>query len=474
MPDGLENKTLEFIRRNGIFADAGGILVAVSGGADSIALLHVLRTLQTQGRLSSTLVCGHVNHQLRGEAGDADERFVVEQAKAMALPAVTRTVDVRSHAQTHRLSIETAARQLRLAALEQIARERGCSWIATGHQKNDNAETIIHRLLRGTGFRGLAGIRPIRRIAEDLSLARPLLCATRDEILRYLDEHNLSWREDLTNVDTAYARNYIRHRLLPSLRQESRTSLVEDLSLLGESAGRLHDRVHREAKQAWAKTVETGSDEVRIEASRLFSLPEPVAIELIRQMLVHLGCGERDLTERHYRAVLQLAREGAAGQGLSLPGGFEARCDRRQITFRRRSPATDTQSEPCVLTIPGAARFGGYLIDAKILHCSEVNLERIAEGRNPFCERLDWDQIRPPVLARVRQPGDRFQPLGQAGVQKVGKFLTAAKIPRNVRDRTIVFSDREKILWICPARIAQPARITGQTQRVLELTVRRV
>jgi tRNA(Ile)-lysidine synthase len=474
VPDSLENKVFEFIRLNGLFADAGGILIAVSGGADSISLLHVLKMFQAEGHLSSPLVCGHVNHRLRGQAGDADERFVIEQAKALGLPVVTRSVDVRSHARTHKLSLETAARQLRLASLGETAREQDCSWIVTGHQKNDNAETVVHRLHRGTGFRGLAGIRPIRQIAENLSLARPLLCVTRDEIMQYLRGHNLPWREDLTNVHTVYTRNYIRHRLLPLLQQESRGSIIETLSQLAVSAGRLYDRIQQEAKQAWATMVQAEADEVRIAASQLALLPKPVAIELIRIALVDLGCGERAITEHHYRAVLQLARGRTTGEGVSLPNGFEARSDYGRIVLSRRTPRAGTmQNTLCTtLVIPGETRFAGYEIDARILTRDEVDLARIATDKNLFCEYLDWDPIRPPILVRRRQPGDQFQPLGQRSVQKVGKFLTAARVPHNVRERTLVFGDQDGILWVCPIRISEPAKITDTTQRVLRLTVR--
>ena len=505
----MEKKVAEFIRLHEIFARAEGILVAVSGGADSVSLLHVLKALRTAGTLRTNLVCAHINHRLRGKAGEADERFVVEQASEMGLPVVTRAVDVREHARMRKLSIETAARQLRLAALGEIAREHGCSWIAAGHQKNDNAETVVHRLRRGTGFRGLAGIRPVRPLADDLWLARPLLCVTREEIVRYLRERGLSWREDHTNIDIAYTRNYIRHRLLPLLQRESQAPLVEELADLATSAGRLYDRIQREAQEAWAAIVQPGGDEVRIEASRLASLPELVAVELIRRALVSLGCGERDLTERHYRGVLELAEQ----QRTSLPGGLTARCTSGRIVLNREGPTNNSdpaggwhgqtclavslgsaapfeaaQSNkfdrgtrlwdavkspaPCVLTIPGRTQFLGYEIEARILGRDEIDVTKIAGDKSPFCEYLDWDRIQPPVVVRPRRPGDRFRPLGLDAEKKVGKFLTTAKMSRQSRGRVIVFADREQILWVCPVRIAEPVKVTDETHNVLELTVR--
>jgi tRNA(Ile)-lysidine synthase len=470
----LEKTVSEFIRRHAMFADARGVLIAVSGGADSVALMHVLASLHAGGDLAGRLVCGHVNHRLREQA-DGDKRFVVDQAAGLGLPVVARTVDVRSHAEANGLSIETAARQLRLAALDEIAREQGCSWIATGHQKNDTGETVIHRLRRGTGFRGLAGIHPVRKLTENLLLASPLLCVARDEIARFLRERNLPWREDPTNADLAYTRNYIRHRLLPSLQPQSHRPLVEDLSELAAAAGRLYDRVQREAEHAASLTAQVETDKALLDASKLTSLPEIVAVEVIRRTLACLGCGERDLTERHYRAILQSARPDSGVGAVSLPGGFVARPDRGWIVLRKCSGASQPVvcDQESTLTIPGRTCFAGYEIEAEVLNRGEIDPTKLTADKDPFCEHLDWDRIRPPVVVRPRRPGDRFQPLGLDAVKKVGKFLTAAATPRDVRDRTLLFADREKILWVCPIRMAEPVKITATTRRVLRLTVRR-
>jgi tRNA(Ile)-lysidine synthase len=470
--DPVEQKVIEFIRLHGVFADAERILLAVSGGADSMALLHILKALQVTGHLHADLACAHINHQLRGTESDADERVVVEEAARLELPVNVRSVDVRAFARMHGLSIETAARQLRLENLRGIARDSGCTWIASGHQKNDNAETVVHRLRRGTGLRGLAGIRPIRRLDENLRLARPLLCVTREEIARYLGEHDLRWREDHTNADTAYTRNFIRHRLLPLLQQESQTSLAEGLSELAICAGKLYDRVQREAERAQVSMLRVSNDEVCIDAPGLASSPELVAVELIRRALVSLGCGERDLTEHHYRRVLALARRRAAAGETSLPRGFTARYESgRLVLHRRRRVGNGVQRVSQVLSVPGRTQFGGHEIDTKLLRRDEIDTTRIGGDKSPWSEYLDWDCVRPPVVVRWRRAGDRFQPLGLSAVTKVGKFLTAARVSRERRGQTMVFADQEKIVWLCPVRIAEPVKITERTQRILALTV---
>jgi tRNA(Ile)-lysidine synthase len=481
MLDPLEETVAGFIRRHRLFAGAGRILLAVSGGADSIALLHVLLALKAQGRIESDLVCAHINHQLRGAASDADEQFVVEQASRLGLAVVTRAVEVRECARRQRLSLETAARQLRLASLAETAHSRQCTWIGTGHQKNDNAETILQRLLRGTGFRGLAGIRP-RRPFDDLWLASPLLCATRIEIGEYLKKRDLPWREDATNVDVAYTRNYLRHRLLPSLQQASRGDLIEELYELAASGQRLCDRVEREAEQAWPKLIEPTADEIVIQASGLAALPELVAVELIRQAAAGLTTGTGELTEPHYRAILELARRSPGGKRLSLPRGLVVRYERGRLVLSKGrevgcAPAIGETARgthptaPAVLAMPGRTQFAGREIEARILQCDEVDVEKLTGDKGPFIEYFDLDRVKLPVMVRTRRPGDRLQPLGMADEKKVGKFLTTAKAPRDLRERILILADREKVIWVYPVRISEQAKITDGTHRVLQLAV---
>jgi tRNA(Ile)-lysidine synthase len=477
MTDRLEETVAEFIRRHGLFAGAERILLAVSGGADSIALLHILTALKARGEIEADLVCAHINHRLRGPASEADEQFVMAQANLLGLPVVTRTVEVRTHAQRCRLSLETAARQLRLASLAEIARSRKCAWIGTGHQKNDNAETVLQRLRRGTGFRGLAGIWPARRF-DDLRLASPLLCATRAEIVQYLKRRALPWREDATNMDVAYTRNYIRHRLLPLLQQDAQGCLVEELSELATSAGRLYVRIEREAEEAWSTLAQSMAGDVILDASGLASLPELVAVELIRRAIADLAAGRSELAEQHYRALLELARGNGSGKEISLPDGFVARREGDRIRLHRTPPPrtrrvllTPLLPVPIVLAVPGEIRFSGHVVEARIFSRDEIDATNLMGDKAPRVEYLDLDQVKLPVIVRSREAGDRFQPLGMIGEKKVGKFLTTAKVPRGVREQALVFADREKIVWVYPVRISDRVKITEGTRRVLQLTI---
>jgi len=203
-----------------LFEGIDRVLLAVSGGADSVAMAHVLHRLAQEGGLSCNFVIGHVNHCLRGAESDADETFVRRFGQSLGVPVISQRVDVKAYAAEHKLSIETAGRVLRLQTLAQMADQNGCGCIATAHHKDDLAETMIHRLMRGTGFRGLCGIWPVSEV-YGAEFVRPMLGVRRDEIIQYCKDNSIQWRQDASNENTAFTRNRIRHRLLPVLKDES-------------------------------------------------------------------------------------------------------------------------------------------------------------------------------------------------------------------------------------------------------------
>ena len=473
-----------YVEATGLFSPAGKILLAVSGGADSVALVHIMHRLQVERILDVELSCAHVNHQLRGRDGDLDQELTVEEAQRLKLPVTIRRINVREYAAAKKMSIETAARQLRIQSLTEIARASKCSWIATGHQKNDNAETVLQRLSRGTGFRGLAGIRPMQVFQGEFRFARPLLCVTRDEIVRYLSEQNIKWREDRTNTDCSYRRNYIRHRLLPYLQRQCSGSIVEQLSELAQSAHRLQKQVQDCAEQAWIKTVRSSGDgRVAIEAEGLRSQSDLVKVELVRKALACIGCGEGGVTKKHYDKILELVGSNVGSRSLELAGGFVVRSEYGELVLCRASMNTGqscVRGEAVTLAVPGSTRFADYRIDATIIEVAGSGTESIETAVVQGCdmagfwkstEQFDFDEIKLPVTVRRRAAGDRFQPLGLGAAKKVGKFLTAEKVPSTVRDKVLIISDREEILWVYPIRISEKAKVTGKTRRILRLQV---
>ena len=472
----LEKKVVDFIKANGLFDSAKKLLLAVSGGADSTALLYVMHALKAGKVLTAELVCAHTNHQLRAAESDMDQEFVVAQAAKLKLPVTTRRLDVRGSARRNKLSIETAARQLRIEALIDIAKESKCDAIVTAHQKNDNAETLIQRLSRGTGLRGLAGIWPARIFAGEIEFVRPLLCVTRGEIIEYLRERNIEWRQDHTNADCAYRRNYIRHRLLPALQRDCTNSVVEQLSVLARSARKFYGVICRRVDEVWPSLAECAGEKIALDLEIFLNQAKPVKVELIRRSLASLGCGERDLTRQHYEGMLQLAGRNATGGKMELPGGFAVWRDYGCLVFSGnrlvgQAPPYIGLDKHVTLNVPGKTKFGNYLIEATIVEAGRNGLDQFKTGKTDDIEWFDLERIKPPLIVRFRRAGDRFIPLGLAQEKKLGKFMTAQRVPHPMRRKVLVVADGEKIIWVCPVRISEQAKVTGETRRILQLHV---
>ena len=474
MPLEFDKKVADFIGENSLVDPAERLLLAVSGGADSIALLYAMHTLKTENILSADLVCVHINHQLRGADADVDEDFVIAQARDLKLTITTKQLDVCGFARKNKLSIETAARMLRIDTLLNIANTNNCNSIATAHHKNDNAETILHRLVRGTGFRGLAGIWPTRLFADDIRFIRPLLSVTRDEIIEYLKKRNLKWRRDHTNADCTYTRNFIRHRLLPALQQDCTGSLVEQLSALAASTRKFYSMVCNCADKAWPKLTDCSANVLKLSLQMFLAQPPPVKVELVRRSLSAVGCGQRDLTRQHFQKILRLAEQNIGGRKIELPAGFVVRREYGNLIFAR--PEKTSHHDELIrnstrLQVPGKTKFGRFLIQAATLEADGSRIEKFKTKKNNCIESFDWDKVKLPLMVRSRKAGDRFWPLGLEAEKKIGKFLTAAKVPHHLRRKLLVIEDSEKIIWLWPVRIGEQAKITDETQKVLQLKI---
>ena len=471
----FEKKLADFINANKLFGSAEKILLAVSGGADSTALMYAMHDLKAENFFDAELLCAHINHQLRGADGDLDEEFVVKQAKKLKLDVMTRRIDVREFARLNKLSIETAARQLRIRALIDIAKANNCELIATAHQKNDNAETIVQRLSRGTGFRGLGGIWPKRVFADEIKFIRPLLCFTRDEILNYLKQRNLNWRRDHTNADCAYRRNYIRHRLLPVLQQDCVGSVVEQLSQLAQSARSYYNMVCSRADELWPGLTNCDEDKTVLDLEPFLVESQPVKVELIRRILANIACGEKYLTREHYENILQLVEQNVAGKKIELPGEFVVRREYGNLIFSARGSSrmgnSFAHAVSVTVEIPEQISFEDFLLHAVILEKSEFDFEKSKSTKTDSIEWFDFDRIKPPIIVRRRRPGDRFVPLGQTEEKKIGKFLTAQRVPHEIRGNVLVVADSEKIIWVWPIRVSEQSKITSQTRKILQLQI---
>lgn len=471
----FENKLFRYIEKEQLIKSGDRITAAVSGGTDSTALLYGLWHLKEQNNISAELICVHINHQLRGADSDRDEKFVIELAGKLNIPVITRKVDVKGHVKNAKISVETAARELRIRALCEIAKEKGCYLIATGHQADDNAETIMHRLLRGTGLRGLCGIRPKNAFGDSITFIRPMLCLTRKQITDYLAEKGWKWQTDATNFDCRYRRNFIRHRLLPEIQKQCSKPVDEMLGELSQAARKFQAIVNRLSEQMYHKIGQRKTDSISLDINKFSQLHPAVKAELIYLALSNQGCPERNVTAEHYERILKLVQDTQGNKKISLPAFFTVRKEKNNLIFEKPVMKEFQRNEffkPVELPIGSSICCGNLTIETKLFDAKPLKIENFKKGTVNYVEWFDFDKIAPPIVIRKRKTGDKFHPLGMPAEKRIGKFLTGRKIPSNIRDNTLIVSDREKIIWLWPVRISEKAKVAGETKKILQMQIK--
>ena len=480
----LAARVLAVVRRDALMRHGDRVVVALSGGSDSVALFRVLRELSEAGEIAIAGVA-HLNHALRASADD-DEAFCRALAQTHGVTFVSERADVAGRAREQGVSIEDAGRQARYEFFGRVAGEVGADAIATGHTRDDQAETFLLRLIRGAGPRGLAGIHP-----RTGRVVRPLLEVGRDELRGYLASMGQAFREDESNQDVSIPRNRVRHELLPLLRDRFSPAITEILAR--EAAIARHDevRLHREAidlASSIVLTSETG-ESVEVDVGALRSLHQALAVRVARYALEQLAPG-KFVGFDHIERLLELAAdddtegEHAAGRrSLSLPGQH---AERRGATIRlSRSPFTPfSNSFRVSLSIPGEAVLAdqGWAVSASLGSDPNVRFRSSRTSGSdpnvgPFLDATaDSARLTLPLAVRSRQPGDRVKPLGMGGREKkLQDVFVDRKIAREHRDSLpLVVDSDDRIVWIVGEPVAEDFRVTAPSQGVIFLKARRL
>ena len=427
------------------------VLVALSGGADSTALLHALK------QLGHRLCACHVNHGLRGEEADADARHAAAFAESLGVPLVERRADVKSFARERKLSLETAAREVRYALLAEAAAKLHADRIATGHTADDQAETVLLNLLRGAGPSGLAGIPPVRG-----NIIRPLLGLARAEVLEYCAAAGLGYREDKSNLDRRFTRNRIRHDIMPALR-EIQPNLTAVLSRLAEIM-RAENEYLDALAAPWGR-LPVCRAQVTLPLATLASLPLALQRRLLRAALARVKGDARDLELERIDALIELVEQGRTGAMIELPEGLLATRGYGELVISRaQSPAAVSGEWP--LSVPGTT-----MIPELGLCISATPSDDTTLRDDPNVAVLDADTVGEGLLVRFWRPGDRFVPLGLSEPVKLQDYFVNAKVPRRERGRIPIVESARHILWLVGHRIDDRSKVTSATRRTLRLQV---
>ena len=417
------------VERYGMFARGQRVGVAVSGGADSLCLLHAL--LELAGRWDLRLTALHVNHRLRGEDSEADARFVRELAERLGIPFLEREADVRGVAKASRDNLEQAARRVRREFFLDLLGRGVVDRVAVGHTLSDQAETVLFRFLRGSGVAGLAGIRPVTREG----FVRPLIEVRREEVLQFLGERGIAWREDSTNQDRRFARNRIRHDLLPALERDWNPALSPLLAGVAEVAGDEEEYWRRAIDEVTVGRLLVRPPALLIEAAWLAGLEPAVARRVLRRA-VSLAKGDlRRVDMRHIEGILALVRNSRGSGRCAIPG-LDAF---RSFEWLRLAPPAPGRSDYEIeLRVPGRYETpGGRWV-----------LELSVSGYNDReAEQLDCSAISGALAVRNWRPGDGYRPLGHAGEIRVKSLFEQARVPLWDRRDWPVIICQERIVW---------------------------
>lgn len=486
----LKSRVEAYIRTHQLLEPGSKVIVGVSGGPDSTALLDVLRRLAPSYPL--TLHIAHLHHGIRGKEADRDMAWVAEIAEAWGIPFTGKQVDIPLVADSEGLSEEEAARQVRYGFLQQVARNQQASHVAVAHNADDQAETVLMHFLRGAGLAGLRGMLPRIQLGTyhflasddaveaDVDLIRPLLGITRAEIEAYCEMRDLQPRLDRTNQDTTYFRNRLRHEVLPYLSQinpnmgERLCNLAEvvraDYDLLQEFVGVAHD----------ALCVESHRDAKVFDLGRWRDQPLAVRRSLIRDAVYELRPNLRDVGFSHIEQAVTLAQEGETGARATLPHKLNVVVGYDTLTIKRQGAQHLPEARPWLIPdtvipvkVPGVTALPG----AWELHAEAVtrwNLDAITGNPNPLAAWINVDALSEAPRLRTRKRGDRFRPHGLGGSEvRLSDFLINVKVRRSWRDHLpLLVNAEDQILWVVGHRLSHEALVNADTARVIYVRFR--
>lgn len=472
----LVEKMLLTIRKYNMLRPGDRVLVAVSGGPDSMALLHALWVSRRE--LSIEVRAFHLDHMFRGKESQQDSEAVLRYCARLGIRVVAERYDVPTFATESKLSPEEAARLVRYRLAGSAAASLKCTSIALAHHRDDNLETIVMRFLRGSGLRGLTGIRPVRQHSNHTwsgRVIRPLLECSRQEIESYCRQEDIAFRVDRTNLSDQYVRNRIRHDLIPRL-LEYNPNLSETITSMSAFMADENDFVEGQARQVLDEHSRVSDRILQVELIALTNAHPSLARRVILLAIEKVRGDRKDIYSTHVEDVLHFIQTEARSGSLSLPGGTRVRKRYGVVEFALSS-ALGSEKVPKYkkpVSVPGltVVPYTSSMIVADVFPVEQLgNRHKVTDKRVAY---MDYDIVCDGLSVRNRRDGDRFVPLGMKGTKKLKEFFIDNKVKSETRDRVplIVYGQNaDQIAWIGELRLSENVKITGETRNVLRLSL---
>jgi tRNA(Ile)-lysidine synthase len=467
----LEQRVANFVQQHKLFSSGDNVLVAVSGGADSVCLLHILA--KQQAELGIKLHLAHLNHQLRGAESDSDARYVSDLAHKLGIPATIESRDVAAYHAQKGGSLEEAAREVRYNFLSQVAKKINASRVTVGHTCDDHIETILMHLLRGTGTAGLCGLQPRSALPNresdvQLEVVRPLLEITRQETSDYCQRHKLAPQNDSSNASLYFQRNRVRLELLPALRSYN-PGIDKALLRLADIAGDDISFLEEQTSLLWSGLAKEQDETICLDIIKMAGLPHAIQRQVFRRAVKQLRGNIKDIEADHIEAMVDFLSK-PAGKKLCLPDGLVLSTEYGRLILA--SAETSLCPLPILkgvsnIKVPGKTDLPGWRIKADIT-------QGVVDKDNGLTASFDADKVGEKLTVRKRRPGDRFQPLGMSQSKKLQDFMVDSRIPGSWRDRVPLICSPEQILWVVGWRIDDRVKVTENTKDILRIKFERL
>lgn len=451
------------------------VIAGVSGGADSVCLFLML--LELREKIGFDLIAVHVHHGLRGEAADQDQRFVEALCEQHRIPLEIFRVNLESIAKKRKQSLEEAGRMVRREAFDSVCKKYGGNKIALAHHQNDNAETLLWNLSRGTGLDGLGGIRPVNG-----KFIRPLLCMNRKEIEEYLAKRKQSYCIDETNAGTDYTRNKLRHLVLPILEEQVNSAAVRHMNETMEQIWELQEYMQEQVEAAYQECVQEHFEKacwIQIQQKSFETFPELIKKMVIRKGMEQVGGKKRDLSHKHVDVMMELMNK-QVGRTLDLPYEMHAKRNyegirlekQRTYSFGEEKKAEIMQECMSELNIPGETILAdrNLKLRCKILE-KPKNLSIKDIPQKIYTKWFDYGIIKSSLYIRTRQAGDTIVIDEKGHQKKLKNWFVDEKIPKEVRDSQLLLAENNEILWVLGHRMSQAYQVKQSTKWILQIEV---
>ncbi len=454
-----------FIEKYHMLTGGDRVIAGISGGADSVCLLFVL--LELRKTIGIEVIAVHVNHGIRGAAADSDEWFVQELCRQQQVKCVCYHENVELIAKKRKQSVEETGRIVRREAFDETCKLYHGTKIATAHHQNDNAETLLLNLARGTGLKGMGGIRPVNGC-----VIRPLLCLNRSEIETYVDTLGCGFCHDETNDENEYIRNRLRHLVIPVLEKQVNLQAVRHMNEAMEQICKMHEYIEQQTDEAYRNCVSVAQDKsILINAESYKKVPDFLQGVLIKRCLAKSAEAERDIQKVHVESIARLF-DRQSGKSIDLPYGVKALRDYEGVLLKKQSEPISRSFLPKELIVPGVTKIPelNLCISSRIIEkTDEFSLEEVPQ--KAYTKWFDYDIMKNNLTIRTRQSKDSII-IDKAGrKQKIKSYFINQKVPPEIREVLPLIADAGQIVWIVGYRMSSAYQITGQTHRILEIKV---